>query len=143
MQKAGLEAALAAGTQFVNISPLQSDLEGGSQSQWLAIRPNTDVALMLGLAHVMLSESLHNQAFLDRYTVGFDQFAAYLRGETDGVVKSAAWASEICELPTEVIEDLARRMAKSRTMISVSWSLTRQDHGEQPFFAHVAQHHPG
>ena len=32
---------------------------------------------------------------------------------------------------------LARRMAASRTMISLSWSLTRQDHGEQPFWMGV------
>jgi biotin/methionine sulfoxide reductase len=29
-------------------------------------------------------------------------------------------------------------MAKTRTMISVSWSMTRQDHGEQPFWAAIA-----
>ena len=37
-----------------------------------------------------------------------------------------------------LVLDLARRMAAGRTMISVSWSLTRQDHGEQPFWAAIA-----
>ena len=46
-------------------------------------------------------------------------------------------ASKICEIDEEVIISLAKEMAKKRTMISVSWSLTRQDHGEQPFWAAI------
>lgn len=138
VQKAGLRTAQEAGTQFINISPLRSDLDDKTDKNWLAIRPNTDVALMLGLAHVLQSEGLHDQSFVDSHTVGFDRFLAYLTGETDGVVKTADWAAEICELPSDVIRTLARRMAESRTMISVSWSLTRQDHGEQPFWAAIA-----
>ena len=41
---------------------------------------------------------------------------------------------KICEIPADVIINLAEKMASKRTMISVSWSLTRQDHGEQPFW---------
>lgn len=138
VQKSGLLAAHDAGVQFVNVSLLRSDLLDHVGDDWLAIRPNTDVALMLGLAHVLLSEGLLDRGFLDRYTVGFDRFAAYLTGESDGLAKTADWAGDICELPSDTIRDLARRMAASRTMISVSWSLTRQDHGEQPFWTAIA-----
>ncbi|MGB0507541.1 MAG: molybdopterin guanine dinucleotide-containing S/N-oxide reductase [Pikeienuella sp.] len=138
VQKGGLLAAHEAGVKFVNISPLRSDLLDQVNADWLAIRPNTDVALMLGLAHVLLSEGLHDRSFLDRYTVGFDRFAGYLLGEADGIPKSSEWAAEICEIPADTIRDLARRMARSRTMISTAWALTRQDHGEQPFWAAIA-----
>lgn len=137
VQKAGLREAATAGVRFVNISPLRSDLMEEVEAEWLAPRPSTDAALMLGLAHVLLEEGRYDKAFLERYCVGFEPFAAYLRGEGDGVVKSAEWAAEICELPAETIRDLARRMAKGRTMISVAWALTRQDHGEQPFWAAI------
>ncbi len=138
VQKGGLLTAHEAGVKFVNISPLRADLLDWVNADWLAIRPNTDVALMLGLAHVLLSEDLHDCSFLDRYTVGFDRFAGYLLGDADGIPKSSEWAAEICEIPADAIRDLARRMAASRTMISVAWSLTRQDHGEQPFWAAIA-----
>lgn len=138
VQKGGLLAGHTAGVTFVNISPLRSDFLDDVGADWLAVRPNTDVALMLGLAYVLLSEDLQDGAFLDRYTVGFDRFAAYLRGDTDGVPKSPDWAAKICEIPSDTIRDLARRMAKSRTMISTAWALTRQDHGEQPFWAAIA-----
>ena len=138
VQKGGLLAAHDAGVAFVNISPLRSDLLEQAEADWLPIRPSTDVALMLGLAHVLLSEGLHDRAFLERYTVGFDRFSAYLLGDADGIPKSPEWASEVCELPADTIRDLARRMAGSRTMISTAWALTRQDHGEQPFWAAIA-----
>lgn len=138
VQKGGLLSAHEAGVVFVNISPLCSDLLDRVGADWLAIRPNTDVALMLALAHVLLSEGLHDSAFLDRYTVGFDRFAAYVTGESDGVPKTPDWAAGITEIRASTIRTLARRMAGSRTMISVAWSLTRQDHGEQPFWAAIA-----
>ena len=137
VQRAGVSAARDAGVRFVNISPLRSDLMEEVQAEWLAPHPSTDTALMLGLAHTLLVESLHDQTFLDRYTTGFDRFTTYLNGEEDGIAKNAAWAADICALPADTIRDLARRMAGSRTMISVAWSLTRQDHGEQPFWAGI------
>ena len=136
-QRDGVRSAAAAGVKFVNISPLRADVLEEVDAEWLAPRPSTDTAIMLGLAHTLLSERLHDAAFLDRYCVGFDKFAVYLRGDTDGIEKSAEWAAAISEIPAETIRDLARRMAGSRTMLSVSWSLTRQDHGEQPFWAAI------
>ena len=137
-QREAMLQAAAAGISFVNISPLRSDVMDEVSAEWLPARPSTDTAVMLALAHTLLTEDLHDRAFLDRYTSGFDRFSAYLTGETDGVEKSAEWAAGICEIPAQKIRDLARRMAVSRTMMSVSWSLTRQDHGEQPFWAAIA-----
>ena len=138
VQKEAIRAASEAGVRFVNISPLRSDVMDEAGAEWLALRPSTDTALMLGLARVLVAEGLADREFLDRYTVGFERFAAYLSGESDGVEKSADWAAEITEVPAETIRDLARRMAAGRTMISVAYSLTRQDHGEQTHWAAVA-----
>ena len=138
VQRGGVQAAGAAGVQFVNISPIRADVLEEALTEWLAPRPSTDVAVMLGLAHTLLSQDLHDQAFLDGYTTGFDTFRAYLLGENDGVPKTAEWAAEISEIPADSLRSLSRRMATRRTMLSVSWSLTRQDHGEQPFWAAIA-----
>jgi len=134
VQKAYMQAAKDNGVQFVGISPIREDMGEFLNAQWLAPVPNTDVAIMLALAHTLVSESLHNQTFLDTYCVGFDRFLPYLTGKTDGQPKNADWAAGISELNADEIRDLARRMAQHRTMISVSWSLTRQDHGEQPYW---------
>ncbi len=89
---------------------------------------------MLGLAHTLVAENLHDRAFINRYTVGFERFRAYLMGESDGVAKFAQWAAGISALDAKTIVELARRMARSRTMIAPSWSIQRSDHGEQPFW---------
>jgi biotin/methionine sulfoxide reductase len=130
----GLRQAKEAGVSFVNISPNRADVSAELEADWMPIRPGSDVALMLGLAHEIQSNGWHDVDFLDRYTEGYSQFATYLTGKTDGVVKSAGWAAELSGVPEQEVKALARRMAQSRTMISVSWSLTRQDNGEQPFW---------
>ncbi len=127
-----LRAARESGTRFVNIGPLRDDVDAALDSEWIAPRPNTDVALMLGLAYVLDTEGLANRAFLASHTVGYGSFRTYLLGESDGTPKTPEWASVITGLSPDLIGDLARRMAKSRTMLSLSWSLQRADHGEQP-----------
>jgi len=88
----------------------------------------------LGAAHTLVSENLHDAKFLSTYAVGFEPFRAYLMGETDGQPKDAAWAAHLCDVPAQVIVDLARRMAAVRSFLTTSWSLQRADHGEQPFW---------
>ncbi len=133
-----LKQARAAGVNFVNISPLRGDMDADLGAEWLAPRPGSDVAVMLGLAHTLLVENLHDHTFLERYTVGFGQFADYLMGEPDGIEKTAEWAAGVAELSAGTIRNLARRMANARTMISINWALTRQEYGEQPFWAGTA-----
>jgi biotin/methionine sulfoxide reductase len=124
----------AAGIEVVYTSPLRTDMSDVLDARWLPIRPNTDTAMMLGMAHTLLSEDLHDRDFLARYCEGFDVFARYLTGESDGVPKSAEWAAAICEMDADTIRALARRAASRRTMITLAYSLQRGDHGEQPIW---------
>ena len=129
-----LRRLAAAGVKFVNVSPLRHDLGDAPGAEWIPIRPNTDAAFMLALAHTLVAEGLHDRAFLDRYCVGYDELHAYLVGHNDGVAKSAQWAASICDVPAETITMLARRMAANRTVVNVAWALQRGDHGEQPYW---------
>jgi Anaerobic dehydrogenases, typically selenocysteine-containing len=95
-------------------------------------RARHDAALMLALCHVLDSEGLADRRFLDRYTVGYPRFAAYLHGDADGVPKTPAWAAALTGIAAERIRTLARQMAAGRTLVTVSWSLQRAEHGEQP-----------
>ena len=128
-----LERLALTGVKFVNVSPLRDDLTVPG-AEWLAVRPNTDTALMLAIAQTLISENLHDLDFLNKYCVGFDQFSQYVCGKNDGVIKSPEWASPICDIPADTIRSLALRMGSKRTMISVAWALQRGDHGEQPYW---------
>ncbi|NKT12485.1 molybdopterin guanine dinucleotide-containing S/N-oxide reductase [Rhodococcus hoagii] len=117
------------GAEVVSISPLRDDLHG--RCDWIAPVPGTDVPIMLGLAHVLASEGLHDKDFLARYCVGYGRFESYLLGVDDGVPKTPEWASALSGVPAEQIRTLARRMAAGRTMLTVTWSLQRVRYGEQ------------
>ena len=130
--------AVENGVQFVVIGPLREDAPDWLRAEWMAPRPNTDTAIMLGLAHTLVAEGLHDASFVERYCVGFGKFHAYLMGETDGRPKDADWAAAIAGVPADELRRLARRMAAARTMLTASWSLQRGDHGEQPYWALIA-----
>ena len=123
-----------AGVEFISITPVRDDTPALSNVTWLPIRPNTDVAMMLALAHTIVSEGLHAKDFLAQYTVGFSRFERYLLGQDDGTPKSAEWAADITGIDADYTRSLARRMASTRTMIATSYSLQRGDHGEQTFW---------
>ena len=133
-----LAEARRAGVEFANISPMRDDAAQMLDAEWLPIRPNTDTALMLALAHTLVSEQLHDRDFLQRYCVGAETFQAYVMGDADGQPKDADWAAAITGIEADAIRRLARRMAANRTLISVSWSIQRADHGEQPYWAAIA-----
>jgi biotin/methionine sulfoxide reductase len=123
-----------AGVEFVNVSPLRDDLVGPARNEWLAVRPGSDTALMMALSYVLVTEGLHDEAFVQRYAVGYERFRDYLLGRTDGQPKNPEWAQALTDIPAVQISELARRMASKRTMINIAYSLQRSVHGEQPFW---------
>lgn len=134
----GLARLAAAGCRLVNISPVRDNFDAPTGSvEWIPIRPNTDTAALLALACELVRAGQHDLEFLQRYCVGFDEWAAYLLGHRDGVVKDADWAAPITGIPAERLRQLARDLAGTRSFVNVAWSLQRADHGEQPFWATV------
>ncbi|MEM7564459.1 MAG: molybdopterin guanine dinucleotide-containing S/N-oxide reductase [Pseudomonadota bacterium] len=137
VQREHMSEAAAAGIEFVNIGPIRVDVDDSLNADWIANRPGTDTAMLIAIAKTLVDEQLTDSDFLQKYTVGTPQFQNYLNGVDDGIVKDADWASAICSVPAETIRNLALKMASHRTMISISWSLTRQHHGEHAFWAAI------
>ena len=93
---------------------------------------------MLGVAHELITRDLHDRAFLERYTVGFDRLSAYIHGQ-------GRWRREVprvgiaCDRArTPANPQSCARMAQYRTLITVGWALQRADHGEQCFWMAAA-----
>lgn len=91
----------------------------------------TDVALMLGIAHTLVENGWQDEAFLARCTTGYDRFADYLLGTTDGTAKTAEWAAEICGVSAVKIRELAEIFHHNTTMLMAGWGMQRQQFGEQ------------
>lgn len=133
-----LEEAVAKGIRFVNISPIREDLEGASAAEWIPIRPGTDTAMILAMAHVLIQAGKADRAFLDRYCVGYERFAEHVMGKDDGIEKTPAWAARVTGVPEATIRGLALDMAGTRTFLNMAWGLQRADHGEQPYWALIS-----
>lgn len=123
----------ASGKTVIAIDPMRSETIEffGDKAQWLAPNMGTDVAMMLGIAHTLASNSLHDKAFLEKYTTGYDKFEEYLLGKTDNTPKTPAWAEAICGVPAKQIELLAEIFSKNKTMLMGGWGMQRQQYGEQ------------
>lgn len=115
-----IEELARAGVEVINISPIRADGPEPVRPEWIPIRPNTDTAMLLALTHTLVSEGLHDRAFLERYCAGFERVRPYLMGESDGVLKDAEWAAGITGIPADTIRALARRMAGTRTMLTAA-----------------------
>jgi assimilatory nitrate reductase catalytic subunit len=78
---------------------------------YLPVRPGSDLALLLGMLHVILRDSLEDREFIAKYTTGFEDVAAY----------ASQWdpqkAAEITGVPPESIEKAARWIGKSKHAI--------------------------
>jgi biotin/methionine sulfoxide reductase len=133
-----LETCRDRGVKFVNISPLREDVIEAVEAEWIPVRPSTDTAVMLGIAHSLLIAGDQDEEFLSTHCVGWDRLRAYLLGEPDGVPKTAEWAGEISNIDPERIKALAGEMARVRTLVTVSWSVQRTDHGEQAYWMAAA-----
>ncbi|MCD6138223.1 MAG: molybdopterin-dependent oxidoreductase [Deltaproteobacteria bacterium] len=87
---------------------------------WYPVRPGTEAALALGLAHVIVKESLYEHRFVDNYTFGFEDWTDSSGGNHIGfkrlvLTKYAPEAvSQVTGLPPRKIIDLARKFAKAK-----------------------------
>ncbi len=121
------------GKTVIIIDPMRSETAEffGDKAQWIAPHPQSDVALMLGIAHQLVSNDQHDKEFLAKYTSGYQEFEKYLLGTSDGVAKTAAWAAQISGVPVNKIEALAKLFKNQRTMLMSGWGMQRQQYGEQ------------
>ena len=127
------------GVWFIVVSPSADDAPDWLDAEHIAPRPNTDTAILLALCHEAIRQGRADRGFLDRYTTGFDAFAAYLDGSADGVAKTLDWAAAIADVPKADIVRLADQVLSARrVLVTAAWSLQRARHGEMPFWATIA-----
>lgn len=141
-----LRLARERGTRVVVIDPRYTDTASALADEWIAVRPTTDNALMDAMAYVMVQENLQDQAFLDRFCLGFDEahmpadipsgnsYKSYILGlGQDATAKTPAWAEAITGVPRDTIVKLAREYALTKPAALVcGYGIQRHAYGEQP-----------
>ena len=132
------------GCKFVLVDPQYTDSAAAYDAWWIPIRPNTDAAMLAGMAHYIFANNLQDQKFIDRFCQGMDagtmpewaqdkeNFKDYILGKYDGTPKTPEWAAQICGVKAEDIKKLADLYARTKpAALKASWAPGRNAWGEQ------------
>lgn len=106
------------GLEIVHIDPYYNHTAAFLGGKWLAPRVGTDTALALSLAYVWITEGLYDRDFVEKRTVGFEEWKEYILGKTDGIPKTPEWQEDITGIPAREAWVLARRWGTKRTYLS-------------------------
>ncbi|PYM78150.1 MAG: hypothetical protein DME13_29535 [Candidatus Rokuibacteriota bacterium] len=139
-----LKLAKKQGARIVCVDPRVTRTSHALADEHVFIRPSTDAAALIAMAYVIVTEGLHDQAFLDRHVLGFDEahlpagapdgasYRSYLLGLADGVRKTPAWAAAITGMPAETIRRLAIEYATTKpAALQCGYAPGRTANGEQ------------
>ena len=101
-----------AGAKLIVVDPRRTDVAEKADI-WLQVRPGTDLALLLGMIHTVITEKRYDKDFVDKWCHGFNELCEHIKQYTP------RWASEITWVPEEQIIAAARTYADGP---SASWS---------------------
>ncbi|HAI21185.1 MAG TPA: formate dehydrogenase subunit alpha, partial [Clostridiales bacterium UBA8153] len=126
---AEIRSAVASGARLIIANPRAIPL-GQLPHLRLALRPGTDVALLMGMAKVILEDGLHDAEFIANRTTNFEAFAASLREFT------LDEAAQVTGVPVESIREAAHAYAQNKPAI-ICWSMgiTQHSHGHANVWA--------
>lgn len=111
------------GARFYVIDPVRNRT-GRLADKHFAIHPGADLALALGLAHIILANGLEDRDYLNSYTADFDEFAALAAQYPPERVAA------LTGIPASEIESLAVEYATTRpAAIRVNYGVQRTDRG--------------
>jgi molybdopterin guanine dinucleotide-containing S/N-oxide reductase-like protein len=118
-----IQEARRRGAKLVVIDPYRT--RTAACADWyLPINPGTDVALALGLMHVLIREKLYDRDYVERYTIGFDELC--LRVEEYPPQRVSQWTG----ISADDITQLAREYATMRpAVIRVNDGVQRSENG--------------
>lgn len=137
------------GAEFISVTPEHNSTANLLDARHIYVRPGTDTAFLLAVAHEMLrmdeDKHLIDWDFLHTYCVGFDSdsmpkaakedenFKDYVLGVYDETPKTPEWASEICGTPTEDITWFASKIGKDTRVMLLHAQAPARCNGAEDF----------
>ena len=106
------------GIKMVFIDPFYNHTAGLIGDKWFSPKIGTDHALSFAIAYTWLDEGTYDKEYVATHAHGFDEWADYVLGKTDGVPKTCEWAEAESGVPACEIRALAREWAKRKTMLA-------------------------
>jgi formate dehydrogenase major subunit len=118
-----MKNAAAKGAKIILIDPIRTSIAKYA-THVLQFRPDTDVALLNSLMHVILEEGLQNDEYIAKYTEGFEAMRGHLKHY------SPEYVAPICGIDANILREVARLYATSKgSMILWGMGISQHIHG--------------
>ncbi|HEX3633162.1 MAG TPA: molybdopterin-dependent oxidoreductase, partial [Casimicrobiaceae bacterium] len=118
-----IKNAVKNGTRLILADPRRSELARHA-THYLQFKPDTDVALLNAMMHVIVEEGLVAQSFVADRTSGFEEIRKNVAGYSPEAM------APVCGVPAATIREVARMYAKSRgSMILWGMGISQHVHG--------------
>jgi anaerobic selenocysteine-containing dehydrogenase len=129
----GILDARKKGLKIIDVGPLITPLTAHADMH-LRIRPGTSGALALCMANIIIEEGLYDREFVENYTLGFEEYRAYVREFTPRITE------DITGVPSQRIIDASRLYAttKPACMLNSPNATTHHTNGLQNTRAIIA-----
>lgn len=83
---------------------------GAQANEWISPKPHTDLALVLGMLHHIVTNNLYDAQFVEKWVLGFDQLKQHLVRQK----YTPEWAATVTDVPVEKIRQLATAYATTK-----------------------------
>ncbi|HUS06179.1 MAG TPA: molybdopterin-dependent oxidoreductase [Bryobacteraceae bacterium] len=111
------------GAKFFVIDPVKNRT-GRLADRHFTIHPGSDLALALGIMHVLIADGLHDADYIARYTSGFETLREKVKQYAPARVE------ELTGIPAADVVSLAREYAGTRpAVIRLNYGVQRSDRG--------------
>jgi anaerobic selenocysteine-containing dehydrogenase len=102
--------AVEKGSKLIVVDPRTFHLSRKAEIR-LPLRPGSDLALALGLIHVIIADGLYDSTFVDKWTVGFRELKGHVEQYSPDVVEKITW------VPADMIKEAARLYATAKPAV--------------------------
>jgi formate dehydrogenase major subunit len=118
-----IKNAMKNGTKVIVMDPRRSEL-ARTAYRFLQFKPDTDVALLNAMMHVIIEENLVDEGFIADRTLGYAELAKNVQGYSPDLM------APICGVPADTIREVARLYATSSgSMILWGMGISQHIHG--------------
>jgi formate dehydrogenase major subunit len=118
-----IKNAMKHGTKVIVMDPRRSEL-ARTAYRYLQFKPDTDVALLNAMMHVIIEENLVDERFIADRTLGYAELAKNVQGYSPDLM------APICGIPADTIREVARLYARSSgSMILWGMGISQHIHG--------------
>ncbi len=83
---------------------------GAQADEWIAPKPHTDQALVLGMLYHVLDKNLHDKAFVQKWVLGFDELKNHLLKHN----YTPQWAESVTGVRADKIKQIAEDYARAK-----------------------------